>query len=120
MPSCKVLSTYYYLRHIHVSLPIMHVHGKADVMLQIAHPHRKIQLRNVVNLPNKPVLYATPGKMDMIFGKLETFLEQDKIELNEQEQRTLSQSKAAIQQNDAKSLDMQHWHQLLGEYSNHG
>ncbi|KAJ8652244.1 hypothetical protein O0I10_012152 [Lichtheimia ornata] len=77
------------------------------------HPHRKIQLRNVVNLPNKPVLYATPGKMDMIFGKLETFLEQDKIELNEQEQRTLSQSKAAIQQNDAKSLDMQHWHQLL-------
>lgn len=101
-------------------MPIMHVHGKADIMLQIAHPHRKIQLRNVVNLPNKPVLYATPGKTDMIFGKLESFLEQDKIELNEQEQRTLSQSKTAIQQNDAKSLDMQHWHQLLGELSNLG
>lgn len=87
---------------------------------KLAHPHRKIQLRNVVNLPNKPVLYATPGKMDMIFGKLESFLEQDNIALDERDKTTLSQSKTAIQKNDAKSLDMQHWHQLLGKLSNSG
>ncbi|KAI8144269.1 PPPDE putative peptidase domain-containing protein [Fennellomyces sp. T-0311] len=77
------------------------------------HPHRKIhQLRGVLDLPNKPVLYNTPGKVDMIYSKLESFLDQDGIKLDEQNKIVLEQSKKAI--TDPKvAIDMAGWSSLI-------
>ncbi|KAI9484947.1 PPPDE putative peptidase domain-containing protein [Zychaea mexicana] len=78
------------------------------------HPHRKIhQLRGVLDLPNKPVLYSTPGKVDMIYSKLESFLDQDAIKLDDKERSIFDQSKKAVL--DPKvTLDMAGWSSLIG------
>ncbi|KAI9249457.1 PPPDE putative peptidase domain-containing protein [Phascolomyces articulosus] len=77
------------------------------------HPHRKIhQLRGVLDLPNKPVLYNTPGKVDMIYSKLNAFLEQDGIKLSEQDQNVLDQSKIVVL-DPTFTVDMAQWSSFI-------
>ena len=84
------------------------------LLLLKAHPHRKIhQLRGVLDLPSKPVLYSTPGKVDMIYSKLQSFLDQDKIQLDEQKRNVLEQSKKAVTDPKA-AIDMAQWSSLIG------
>ncbi|KAG2225956.1 hypothetical protein INT45_006652 [Circinella minor] len=77
------------------------------------HPHRKIhQLRCVLDLPNKPVLYNTPGKVEMIYNKLKSFLDQDGIKLSEQDQNILEQSKKVVL-NSSIPIDMGQWSSFI-------
>ncbi|ORY97266.1 PPPDE putative peptidase domain-domain-containing protein [Syncephalastrum racemosum] len=72
------------------------------------HPHRKIQLRAVLDLPNAPVLYKTPGKADLISGKLDEFMEQDGITLQPEQRSLLSD---AIQKGSVN--DLKAWENLV-------
>ena len=84
-------------------------------IIYLAHPHRKIhQLRSVLDLPNKPVLYNTPGKVEMIYNKLESFLDQDGIKLSEQDRNVLEQSKKVVLDSNV-SIDMGQWSFLMGK-----
>ncbi|KAI9315991.1 PPPDE putative peptidase domain-containing protein [Dichotomocladium elegans] len=74
------------------------------------HPHRKIvKLRSIFDLPNKPVLYATPGKVDMVFGKLNAFLEEYCIDMNEYDKTVLAESKKIMQKENSSTFIISHW-----------
>lgn len=80
----------------------------------LAHPHRKILLRAVVDQPNVPILYSTPGKWDMIYTKLNSFLETQGVTLHADQKSVLDQSKAFLEKKDA-SLNVGQWKALVGK-----
>jgi hypothetical protein len=66
-----------------------------------------------VDQPNVPILYTTPGKLDMIYGKLNGFLEN--IVLESSQKKVLSQSKDFLE-NKEKVLDVNGWKSLVGKF----
>lgn len=80
----------------------------------LAHPHRKILLRAVVDQPNVPILYSTPGKWDMIYTKLNSFLETQGVTLDADQKSVLDQSKAFLEKKDT-SLNAGQWKSLVGK-----
>ncbi|EPB87331.1 hypothetical protein HMPREF1544_05856 [Mucor circinelloides 1006PhL] len=89
--------------------------SQVDILLFEAfppHPHRKILLRAVVDQPNVPILYSTPGKWDMIYSKLNSFLEAQGITLDTDQKSVLDQSKAFLEKKDT-SLNGGQWKSLV-------
>ncbi|KAL7320556.1 hypothetical protein PS15m_000434 [Mucor circinelloides] len=89
--------------------------SQVDILLFEAfppHPHRKILLRAVVDQPNVPILYSTPGKWDMIYAKLNSFLEAQGITLDTDQKSVLDQSKAFLEKKDT-SLNGGQWKSLV-------
>ncbi|KAL1932294.1 hypothetical protein VTP01DRAFT_9350 [Rhizomucor pusillus] len=75
--------------------------SSVDILLFTAyppHPHRKIHLRRVIDLPNEPVLYTTFGDIDKIFGKLQDFIQQSNLTLDSKHLATLEAARNAIKQ----------------------
>ncbi|KAL9544109.1 hypothetical protein MBANPS3_007793 [Mucor bainieri] len=89
--------------------------SQVDILLFEAfppHPHRKILLRAVVDQPNVPILYSTPGKWDMIYTKLNSFLETQGVALDTDQKNVLDQSKALLEKKDT-SLNVGQWRLLV-------
>ncbi|CAO3650460.1 unnamed protein product [Mucor fragilis] len=89
--------------------------SQVDILLFEAfppHPHRKILLRAVVDQPNVPILYSTPGKWDMIYTKLNSFLETQGVTLDADQKSVLDQSKAFLEKKDT-SLNAGQWKSLV-------
>jgi hypothetical protein len=78
----------------------------------LAHPHRRIHLRAIIDQPNVPVLYKSVGKLDMIYGKLQGFLDQNNIALNEAQKKTLDQAKQFLLDNK-QPINMNQWQSLI-------
>ncbi|OBZ91273.1 hypothetical protein A0J61_00658, partial [Choanephora cucurbitarum] len=90
------------------------IKSQVDVLLFEAyppHPHRKVLLRSIVDQPNVPILYNQPGKWDMIYSKLDGFL--DKIELGDQQKQTLKQSRVFLEDTSNQTFDVKEWKQLI-------
>ncbi|RCH83412.1 hypothetical protein CU098_006071, partial [Rhizopus stolonifer] len=68
------------------------------------HPHRKRLLRSIVDHPNVPILYAQPGKWDMIYTKLNGFL----ATLDQNQKAIVEQSRLYLE-NKQQTLDMPSW-----------
>lgn len=64
--------------------------------------------------PNVPILYSTPGKWDMIYTKLNSFLEAQGITLDTDQKSVLDQSKAFLEKKDT-SLNGGQWKSLVGK-----
>ncbi|KAI8888458.1 DUF862-domain-containing protein [Backusella circina FSU 941] len=89
--------------------------SQVDILLFEAfppHPHRKIHLRAILDQPNVPVLYKSVGKLDMIYGKLQGFLDQNNIILDETQKNTLNQAKQVLLDNK-QHIDMNQWASLI-------
>ncbi|KAK4511413.1 uncharacterized protein ATC70_012628 [Mucor velutinosus] len=89
--------------------------SQVDILLFEAfppHPHRKILLRAVVDQPNVPILYSTPGKWEMIYTKLHSFLETQSITLDADQKSVLDQSKAFLEKKDT-NLNAGQWKLLV-------
>ncbi|KAI7885434.1 PPPDE putative peptidase domain-containing protein [Mucor mucedo] len=82
------------------------------------HPHRKVLLRSIVDQPNVPITYAVPGKLDMIYGKLNTFLQEANIELDLNQKKVLDGSKAYLENPKSNSIDLNGWKLLLDQLLN--
>lgn len=72
-------------------------------------------LRAIVDQPNVPILYSTPGKWDMIYTKLNAFLEKENIALDIDQKNVLDQSKSFLEKKDT-TLNLGHWKLLVGEF----
>ncbi|GAN08824.1 thioredoxin family protein [Mucor ambiguus] len=89
--------------------------SQVDILLFEAfppHPHRKILLRAVVDQPNVPILYSTPGKWDMIYTKLNSFLETQGVVLDADQKNVLDQSKAFLEKKNT-SFNVGQWKLLI-------
>lgn len=84
-------------------------------MLLIAHAHRRILLRAIIDQPNVPITYATPGKLDMIYGKLNGFLESGNIQLDQSQREVLDKAKVFLEDPVNKSFDTAKWAALVGK-----
>ncbi|CEP13775.1 hypothetical protein [Parasitella parasitica] len=85
--------------------------SQVDILLFEAfppHPHRKILLRTIVDQPNVPILYTLPGKWDMIYAKLNTFLEKENITLDAGQKSIFDQSKRFLEKTNS-TLNMDQW-----------
>ncbi|KAI8346380.1 PPPDE putative peptidase domain-containing protein [Choanephora cucurbitarum] len=88
--------------------------SQVDILLFEAyppHPHRKVLLRSIVDQPNVPILYNQPGKWDMIYSKLDGFL--DRIELGDQQKQILKQSRVFLEDTSNQTFDMKEWKKLI-------
>jgi hypothetical protein len=89
-----------------------------NLFFPIAHCHRKLNLRAVLNISSDPILFTNAGNLDNIVKKLLSFLDEDKIILNDAEMKTLKNAKFAIDnrlQKEVSDLDVKAWDSLLGE-----
>lgn len=84
-------------------------------ILHIAHPHRKILLRSIVDQPNVPITYAALGKLDMIYEKLNMFLQQENITLDLNQKKVLDESKIFLENPTTKDINLNEWKLLLGK-----
>lgn len=83
----------------------------------IAHPHRKILLRAIVDQPNVPITYNVPGKLEMIYGKLNSFFEQEGIVLDADQKKALDGSKIFLESPTTTTIEVASWKLLVGEYN---
>ncbi|KAI8394009.1 PPPDE putative peptidase domain-containing protein [Radiomyces spectabilis] len=92
--------------------------SSVDLLLFTAyppHPHRKLHLRGVLDIPSDPVLYANPGKLDVICSKLATFIDDHAIEMTGDQQAVLNKAKQALMNDKAlETLDIKAWHDFAG------
>lgn len=65
--------------------------------------------------PNIPITYAVPGKLDMIYGKLNVFLQQENIVLDLNQKKVLDGSKIFLEDPTTKTIDLDGWKHLLGK-----
>jgi hypothetical protein len=72
-------------------------------------------LRAIVDQPNVPILYSIPGKWDMIYAKLNAFLEKESITLDTDQKTVLDQSKSFLEKKDT-TLNMDYWKSLVGKF----
>ncbi|KAI8345374.1 PPPDE putative peptidase domain-containing protein [Blakeslea trispora] len=88
--------------------------SQVDILLFEAyppHPHRKVLLKSIVDQPNIPILYNQPGKWDMIYSKLEGFL--NNVELEGQQKQILKQSRLFLENPSAHTFDVKEWKQFI-------
>lgn len=71
-------------------------------------------LRALVDQPNVPILYSTPGKWDMIYSKLDGFLEKQGVSLDLDHKHVLDQSKRFLEKKEI-NLNVDHWRALVGK-----
>ncbi|CAO3593934.1 unnamed protein product [Absidia cylindrospora] len=89
--------------------------SSVDLLLFTAyppHPHRTLHLRQVCNATNAPILYDNIGKLDLITGKLLTYLKEDGIEVTEQQTKTLDTAKKVLMEKQGV-LNMDDWQNLM-------
>ncbi|GAA5817650.1 hypothetical protein MFLAVUS_011201 [Mucor flavus] len=79
------------------------------------HPHRKILLRSIVDQPNVPIIFKTPGKLDMVYGKLNSFLEQESIVLDGNQKKVLDASKKFLENPAGTTIDVGGWKLLVDQ-----
>lgn len=70
-------------------------------------------LRSIVDQPNNPILYSTVSKLDVVYGKLNEFLKEEGIVLEEGQKSVLDQSKKMLE-NQTKTLDTNAWIFFVG------
>ncbi|CAO3651142.1 unnamed protein product [Cunninghamella echinulata] len=76
------------------------------------HPHRTINLRQVYSAENLPILYKNVGKLDMIVSKLESYIEENNLSLDEKSKLTLYNAKDKLVQGKG-SISMDDWQSLV-------
>lgn len=116
--NCRVRSTCCCLPSILVCIYICRISFHNRTNPSIAHPHRKIQLRDVLDLPNNPVLYGTIGKLDVIYSKLQDFLQQNNVQLDDSQRTTLDVVKKRLNDTseEARSpVNFSDWRDLVGK-----
>lgn len=79
------------------------------------HAHRRILLRAIIDQPNVPITYATPGKLDMIYGKLNGFLESGNIQLDQSQREVLDKAKVFLEDPVNRSFDTAKWAALVDQ-----
>ncbi|KAI9362339.1 PPPDE putative peptidase domain-containing protein [Pilaira anomala] len=79
------------------------------------HPHRKILLRTIVDQPNVPITYNVPGKLEMIYGKLNSFFEQEGIVLDVNQKKALDGSKNFLENPTTTTIEVASWKLLVDE-----
>ncbi|CAM0140013.1 hypothetical protein VKS41_007315 [Umbelopsis sp. WA50703] len=95
------------------------LNSTVDLMVFTMYPphcHRKLNLRAVLNISSDPILFTNAGNLDNIVKKLLSFLDEDKIILNDAEMKTLKNAKFAIDnrlQKEVSDLDVKAWDSLL-------
>lgn len=68
-------------------------------------------MRAIINQPNVPILYTNVGKLDVIYGKLNEFLEANGVTLSDTEKKTLDETKQVLSK-EKKTLDVNEWSEL--------
>ncbi|KAI9468956.1 MAG: PPPDE putative peptidase domain-containing protein [Benjaminiella poitrasii] len=94
--------------------------SQVDILLYEAyppHPHRKVLLRTIIDLSNKPILYSNWEKTEMIYGKLEEFLKKKQITLNDNQKRSLEQTRQFVEKKTSQ-IDMNEWKSLVDDLLN--
>jgi thiol-disulfide isomerase/thioredoxin len=79
------------------------------------HPHRRVLLRAIVDQPNIPITYTVPAKLDMVYGKLNGFLEKENISLDINQKKVLDGSKAYLENPTKETMDVARWKNLVGK-----
>lgn len=77
-------------------------------IFMIAHPHRRVLLKEIPHQPTVPILYTNVGKLDVIYGKLKEF---SGASLSPTEDKTLQESRQFLEKK--QSFDVSLWSSLV-------
>lgn len=66
--------------------------------------------------PNVPIIFKAPGKLDMVYGKLNSFLEQESIVLDGNQKKVLDASKNFLENPVGTTIDVGGWKLLVGTF----
>lgn len=65
--------------------------------------------------PNVPITFALPGKLDMIYGKLNEFLEKGNITLEAIQKKALDGTKKFLEDPTNGTINVSDWKLLVGK-----
>ncbi|KAI7898374.1 PPPDE putative peptidase domain-containing protein [Cokeromyces recurvatus] len=92
--------------------------SQVDILLFEAyppHPHRKILLKTITHQSNAPILFPTMEKLDIVYAKLNEFLEKRHIVLEPRQKDILDESKKYLEANGSIEFNVNEWKLLVDD-----